>query len=92
MSVSIRHASLIMLLQEIFLIALLCISEHTLSPGAAKAALQHPAVLSEGVLHRVKREVPGWVVVFLLLCIPALLLNCRRRERCRFNAQEKENR
>lgn len=92
MSVSIRHTSLIMLLQEIFLIAPLCISEHTLSPGAAKAALQHPAVLSEGVLHRVKREVPGWVVLFLLFCIPALLLNCRRRERCRFNAQEKENR
>lgn len=33
-----------------------------------------------------------WVAVFLLFCIPALLLNCRRREitqRCRFNAQKK---
>lgn len=47
MSVSIRHTSLIRLLQEIFSIAPLCISGHTLSPGAAKAALQHPAVLSE---------------------------------------------
>lgn len=46
MSVSIRHTSLIKLLWEIFLIAPLCISEHTIPPRAAKAALQHPAALS----------------------------------------------
>lgn len=80
MSVSIRLTSLIKLLQEIFLIAPLCISEHTLSPGAAKAALQPPAALSERVLHRVKREVPVWVAVFLLFCISALLLDLRRED------------
>lgn len=93
MSVSIRHTSLTKQLQEIFLIAPLCISGHTLSPGAAGAALQHPAVLAETVLHRVKRELPGWVVAFLLFCIPALLLN-RRREmtwRCGIMHKKKEN-
>lgn len=44
MSVSIGQTSLIVLLQEVFLTPL-CILEHMLSLGAAKAARQHPAVL-----------------------------------------------
>lgn len=78
MSVSTGHTFL-MLFQEILLIAPLCISEHTLSLGAAEAALQHPAVLSlKQFCIELSREGHGWVVVFLLFCIPALLLNHRR--------------
>lgn len=81
MSVSIGHTFVIVLLREIFLIAPLCISEHMLSLGAAKAALQHPAVLClKQFCIELSREGPGWVVVFLLFCFPTLLLDHGRRD------------
>ena len=81
MNVSIGHTFLIVLFREIFWIVLLCILEHTLSLGAAKAALQHPAVLClKQFCIELSREGHGWVVVFLLFCIPTLLLDHRRRD------------
>lgn len=81
MSVSIGHTFLIVLLREMFLIAPLRISEHKLSLGAAKAALQRPAVLClKQFCTELSREGHGWVVVFPLFCIPTLLLNHGRRD------------
>lgn len=52
-----------------------------LSLGAAKAALQHPAVLClEEFCIELSREGHGWVVVFLLFCISTLMLNHGRRD------------
>lgn len=81
MSVSIGHAFLVMLFQERIFVALFCISEHTLSLGAAKAALQHPAVLClQRFCVELSREGHGGVAVFLLFCFPSLLVNHGRRE------------
>lgn len=52
-----------------------------LSLGAAKAALQHPAVLClKEFCIELSREGHGWVVVFLLFCISTLMLNHGRRD------------
>lgn len=64
--------------RDIFDNAALHFRAHTLLLGAAKAAVQHPAVLClEQFCIELSR---GWVVVFLLFCISTLLLNHRRRD------------
>lgn len=76
MSVSIRHTSLIKLLQEIFLIAPLCISGHTLSPGAAKAALQHRLFCLRQFCIELREKCLFVVFVFVVEVVFLILRSC----------------